>query len=420
MKKSEVQFQHASGFSFEVLATDGDARAGRLITPHGVIETPSFVAVGTLGTVRGVCAEDLEAAGVQAMIANAYHLHLQPGEELIDQMGGLHRFMGWQGPLMTDSGGFQIFSLGAAKEHGVGKIASIFPEGAHQGARLSAKKKQRLVEIHEGGADFISFLDGSRHRFTPEGVVALQKKLGADIMLILDECTSPLHDYAYTQEAMERTHRWAVRALKARESYSREDQALFGIVQGGAFRDLRERSAAFLAEQDLNGYSIGGSLGQSKQDMHRVLEWTVPLLPQDRPRHLLGIGKVEDIFEVVTRGIDLFDCIAPTRMAETGTVFSQGVNRYAMHLLNAGYRDDPRPIEDSCGCGTCKRYSRAFIRHLFSAGEATAMRLAAIHNLFFLENMMKDIRQAIKKGQLEALRKEWPTTHHRHGEQREA
>jgi len=410
--KTKVNVQHRNGFSFEVLATDGNARAGRLTTPHGVIETPSFVPVGTLGTVRGVCAEDLEAIGVQAVIANAYHLHLQPGEALIDHMGGLHGFMGWQGALMTDSGGFQIFSLGAAKEHGVGKMASIFSDGADPGARLRAKKKPRLVEIHEEGADFISFLDGSRHRFTPESVVALQRKLGADIMLILDECTSPLHDYAYTREAMERTHRWAVRALEAHGGHSQEAQALFGIVQGGAFQDLRERSAAFLAKQDFDGYAIGGSLGQSKQDMYRVLEWTVPLLPQDRPRHLLGIGKVEDIFEVVTRGIDLFDCIAPTRMAETGTVFSRGGNRYAMHLLNAGYREDPRPIEDRCGCKTCKLYSRAFIRHLFSAGEATAMRLATIHNLFFLENMMKDIREAIKEGQLEALRREWSMTHH--------
>ena len=412
MTKSKVQFQHASGFSFEVLATDGEARAGRLTTPHGVIETPSFVAVGTLGAVRGVSVEDLEAMGVQVMIANAYHLHLQAGEDLIHSMGGLHGFMGWHGPLMTDSGGFQIFSLGAAKEHGVGKMASIFTEGSGQGGHLSAKKKQTLVEIHEHGADFISFLDGSRHRFTPESVVALQKKLGADIMLILDECTSPLHDYAYTKRAMERTHRWAMRAQDTHQRHSQEAQALFGIVQGGAFQDLRERSAGFMAQQDFDGYAIGGSLGKSKEDMHRVLQWTVPLLPQNRPRHLLGIGKVEDIFEVVIRGIDLFDCIAPTRMAETGTVFSRGSKRYVMHVLNARYRDDPGPIEERCGCMTCKRYSRAFIRHLFAAGEPAAMRLAAIHNLFFLETMMKEIRQAIKEGRIEALKKEWSVIHH--------
>ena len=394
-------------FSFEIQATDGEARTGKLVTPHGVIETPSFVAVGTQGIVRAVCAEDLEARGVQAIIANAYHLHLQPGEELIDEMGGLHHFMGWEGPLMTDSGGFQIFSLGAAKEHGVGKIASIFPEVSDRGGHFNSKKKDRLVEIDEDGATFISYLDGSRHRFTPEGVVALQNKLGADIMLILDECTSPLHDYAYTRRAMERTHRWARKALDAHQRHSEKAQALFGIVQGGAYQDLRETSALFMAQQDFDGYAVGGSLGKSKDDMHRVLEWTVPLLPHGRPRHLLGIGKMEDIFEVVMRGIDLFDCIAPTRMAETGTVFSREADRYAMHLLNARYREDSSPIEAGCGCVACRRYSRAFLRHLFAAGEPSAIRLAAVHNFCFLESMMKEIRQAIKEGRIEALKKEW-------------
>ncbi|MGD2125799.1 MAG: tRNA guanosine(34) transglycosylase Tgt, partial [Desulfobacteraceae bacterium] len=388
-----------SQFSFEVLSTDGEARAGKLITPHGMIEMPSFVAVGTLGTVRAVSAEDLRKIGTQVIIANTYHLHLQPGEDLIEQLGGLHRFINWGGPLMTDSGGFQIFSLGAAKEHGVGKIASIFPEDDDRGRHFKSKKR-RLVKIDEEGAEFVSYLDGSRHRFTPEGVIASELKLGADIILTLDECTSPLHDYNYTRKAMERTHRWTLRALEAYRQHSEKDRAIFGIIQGGAYRDLREESAVFMANKEFEGYAIGGSLGRSKDDMHRVLEWTVPFMPQDRPRHLLGVGTVEDIFEVVTRGIDLFDCSAPTRMAQTGTVFSKEVERYTMHLLNSQYREDPGPIEEGCGCGTCNNYSRAFLRHLFAAGQPSAVRLATIHNLHFVESMMREIRRAIREGRL--------------------
>ena len=328
-------------FSFEILSKDGDARTGRLVTPHGIIETPSFVAVGTLGSVTAMSVQDLREIGTQVVISNTYHLHLQPGEDLIRQMGGLHRFMGWDGPLMTDSGGFQIFSLGAAKEHGVGKIAPIFPGGEDRGGHYGSKKGKPLVNIDETGATFISYLDGSRRHFTPEGVIGIQLKLGADIILVLDECTSPLHDYAYTKAAMERTHRWSERALKA----FREDrdglQALFGIVQGGAYRDLREESAAFISDRDFDGYAIGGSLGRSKEDMHRVLEWSIPLLQENRPRHLLGIGTVEDIFEIVKRGIDFFDCVAPTSLARTGTLFKKGEARFRIHIRNEKYKNSP-------------------------------------------------------------------------------
>jgi len=393
-------------FMFEITARDGGARAGRLTTPHGPIETPSFVAVGTQATVKAVSPEELREIGIQVIIANTYHLHLRPGEGLIEKMGGLHRFMHWDGPLMTDSGGFQVFSLGAGREQGVGKIAPIFPEEGDRGGHFKPKGKP-LVEVDEEGVEFISYLDGSRHRFTPEGVIEIERKLGADMILVLDECTSPLHDYDYTKHAMERTHRWASRALKEFERTDDGRQALFGIVQGGAYRDLREESARFISELDFDGYAIGGSLGKSKREMHRVLEWTVPLLSENRPRHLLGIGEVEDIFAAVERGIDLFDCVAPTRMARNGTLFVREGERFRMHIRAAQYRDDPRPIEEGCGCYTCRNYSRAYLRHLFEAKELLAMRLATIHNLYFLESLMRQIRAAIGEGRFAELKREW-------------
>ena len=393
--------------SFEVLEKEGKARAGRLATPHGVIETPSFVAVGTQATVKAVSVEDLREIGNQAIITNAYHLHLQPGEDLIERMGGLHRFMGWGGPLMTDSGGFQIFSLGAGKEHGVGKIAPIFPEERDRGGHFSSKKGKPFVKVDENGVEFVSHLDGSPHRFTPERVIEIERKLGADMILVLDECTSPLHDFDYTKAAMERTHRWALRALAEFQLTRDNRQALLGIVQGGAYRDLRRDSASFIGDQPFDGLAIGGSLGRSKEEMHMVLEWTIPLLPKDKPRHLLGIGDIADIFEVVKRGIDLFDCAAATRMARTGTLFAKKAERHRIHILNAQFKDDPRAIDEGCNCYTCSNYSRAYLRHLFVAKELSAIRLATIHNLYFVESLMRQIRAAIVEGSLAALMREW-------------
>ena len=394
-------------FSFKLLAHDGNARAGILNTPHGAIETPSFVPVGTQASVKAMSAEDLRKTGSQIIIANTYHLHLQPGETLIEEMGGLHRFMGWDAPLMTDSGGFQIFSHGAGKEHGVGKIAPIFPEEQDRARHFSTRKGKPLVKVNEDGVEFVSYLDGSRHRFTPESAVTMQRKLGADIILVLDECTSPLHDYNYTKGALERTHRWAVRGMEEFHRRSDNRQALFGIIQGGAFQDLRKESAAFIAEKGFDGYAVGGSLGESTEEMHQVLEWTVPLLPQDRPRHLLGIGEIENIFEVVKRGIDTFDCAAPTRMARTGTMFVRDAERFRIHIFNARFRDDPRPIDQTCDCHVCSNYSRAYVRHLFAARELTAFRLASIHNLHFIESLMRRIRTAIKNKSLSDLHRKW-------------
>jgi queuine tRNA-ribosyltransferase len=394
-------------FSFELIAKDDNARAGILVTPHGPIETPSFVAVGTQATVKALSQEELRKIGTQVIITNAYHLHLQPGENLIEKMGGLHEFMSWNGPLMTDSGGFQIFSLGAGKEHGVGKIAPIFPDEMDRGGHLSSKKGTSLVRVDEEGVEFTSYLDGSRHLFTPEQVMDIERRLGGDIILVLDECTSPLHDHAYTKAAMERTHRWAVRALEEFQRASERSQALLGIVQGGAYRDLREESAEFIGAQWFHGYAIGGSLGKSKNDMYQVLEWTIPLLPRDKPRHLLGIGEIEDIFQVVSRGIDLFDCVTPTRMARTGTLLAKSAERFRINILNAKFRDDPRPIDEECSCDTCRTHSRAYLRHLFIARELLAIRLATIHNLHFLESLMVEIRNAIKGERFSVLREEW-------------
>ncbi len=385
---------------FEVLAQDGRARYGRLTTPHGVIETPAFVPVATRAVVKGVSVEDLERIGTQTLIANAFHLYLMPGENLIERAGGLHKFMGWRKPLITDSGGFQIFSLGAAKEHRVGKVASIFPDRQERGGHLKPKAGRQFVRVDEEGVDFTSYLDGSKHLFTPESVIRLEKKLSADIILVLDECTSPLHDYEYTKASTERTHRWALRSLEEYQRSDMRDQAIFGIIQGGAYKDLREMSAGFIGGKGFHGFAIGGSLGKSKHEMHLVLEWIMPLLPPNRPRHLLGIGTVEDIFEVVGRGIDLFDCVAPTLMAQTGTALIKG-EESPVHLLNAKYREDKRPLEEDCLCPTCGNYSRAYLRHLFAAKESGAERLIAVHNLFFMESMMARIRTAIMEGKFE-------------------
>ncbi len=392
---------------FEIKATSGYARAATLITPHGPINTPAFVVVGTLASVKAMTPEHLRALGAQVIIANTYHLHLQPGEDVIAEAGGLHKFMAWGGPLMTDSGGFQVFSHGAGKEHGVGKIASIFPEETDRGRHLVKKPGKSLVKVNDDGVDFISYLDGSWHRFTPEEVIKIQVKLGADIILPLDECTSPLHDLDYTRSAMERTHRWALRAIEAFERLNSTGQSLFGIVQGGAYETLRQQSAHFISTLPFAGFAIGGSLGKSKQDMYNVLEWTIPNLPQDKPRHLLGIGEIEDIFEAVKRGVDTFDCVTPTRMARTGTLFSYGPPRHRLHILNSRFRNDYSPIDPNCDCYTCRKFSRAYLRHLFSAKEPTAIVLATIHNLSFMERLTAEIRRSITDCKFEELMQKW-------------
>jgi queuine tRNA-ribosyltransferase/7-cyano-7-deazaguanine tRNA-ribosyltransferase len=289
-------------------------------------------------------------------------------------------------------------------EQGVGKIASIFPE---EGRPLPRGEKSR-VRIDEDGVEFRSHLDGSILRLTPEKVIEIQAKLGADIILTLDECTSPLHDYEYTKEAMGRTHRWALRAFKKYAEIQRDSkQALFGIVQGGAYRDLREESAKFIGSLGFDGIAIGGSLGRSKREMHDVLEWTIPLLPEEKPRHLLGIGEVEDVFEIVGRGVDLFDCAAPTRMARNGALLVKGEEKFRLNICNSRYKDDPRPLEEGCKCYTCRNFSRAYLRHLFLAKELLAYKLATIHNLHFVVSLMKEVREAIRDRRFLELKERW-------------
>ncbi|MCD5415961.1 tRNA guanosine(34) transglycosylase Tgt [Candidatus Bipolaricaulota bacterium] len=390
-----------------------DARTGRLVTAHGAVDTPAFVVVATRATVKAVEPQALVDIGVQIAISNSYHLHLRPGGETVASLGGLHGFSGWRGPTMTDSGGFQVFSLGAGKEHGVGKVASIFP--GEQPAANHYRQGKSLVNLTEKGASFRSIIDGSEHFFSPESVIELQRQLGSDIALVLDECTSPLHDYEYTKTAMERTHRWAQRSLDTFAGRVRSTgqpdpnpgQVLFGIVQGGSYEDLRKHSARVIGKMEFAGFAIGGSLGRSKEDMHHVLDWTIPLLPAGKPKHLLGIGEIEDIFAGVRRGIDTFDCAAATRIARNGTVFLQEAPRHRINLRNARFRDDPRPIDERCDCFTCKHHSRAYLSHLCRAGEFSFYRLATLHNLRFLVRLMEGIRTAIEGDALDKMESEW-------------
>lgn len=393
-------------FFFDIMAEDGPARTGLIKTPHGLIKTPAFVPVATQAAVKSLSGAHFSGLGIQVLMTNAYHLHLQPGEKVIRQLGGLHHFMGWPGPLMMDSGGFQVFSLGLAKEKGGGKrgqppIKNRFP------GTPGGKGPKPLVRISEEGVQFISYRDGSPHSFTPERVVQMGCNLGIDLMMALDECTSPHHDYGQTRDSMDRTHRWALRALEEFQRHTPNGRSLFGIVQGGAFQDLREKSARFMAQQPFDGYAIGGFLGTSADEMTRILQWTIPYFPNTRPRHFLGIGLVEDIFEMVRFGIDLFDCIAPTLLASTGTLLTRQDKRFRLRILNQRHKEDSRPVAQDCQCYTCRNHSRAYLRHLFLAKEPLGVILATLHNLHFMESLLIEIREAIEEGRFELFRRSW-------------
>jgi queuine tRNA-ribosyltransferase len=405
------------GFSFEVTARDNGARAGRLTTPHGTLATPAFVAVGTQATLKALTPEQARAAGVELIFANTYHLYLRPGPDIVAAHGGLHRFMNWDGPILTDSGGFQVFSLGAGLEHGVGKIGSIFPgEGNPPPAPAGAPSPQAsLVQVGEDGVRFKSHIDGSLHVFTPEKSISVQRALGADMILAFDECTSPLHDEAYTARSAERTHRWAERSLRYFGEHGPQHgypQALYGIVQGGAFEAVRRESARVIAAMPFGGLAIGGNLGQTHADMYRVLEWTVPELPAGKPRHLLGIGDVPGILEGVARGVDTFDCVSPTRNARNGGLLARSLDgeplkNFRMNLRSARYAEDMRPVDETCDCYLCTTYSRAYLRHLFKANESLAQTLATLHNLRFMARLMRDVRESVRAGRFADLKAEW-------------
>jgi queuine tRNA-ribosyltransferase/7-cyano-7-deazaguanine tRNA-ribosyltransferase len=408
-------------FNFEIHKELGAARLATYHTPHGTIETPAFVAVGTQASVKAMTPEMVQSVGIQVIFCNTYHLYLRPGAEIVANMGGLHRFMNWNGPILTDSGGFQVFSLGASIEHGVGKIANIFP-GETSPSQLikSARPGESLVTVCDTQVIFKSHIDGSRHVFTPEKSIAIQRQLGADMILAFDECTSPLHDATYTRESCLRTHRWAERSLRYfQESEPQHGyaQALYGIVQGGAFRQIREESAQVIGKMDFDAIAIGGNLGKTKEDMHAVIEWTVSHLPPQKPRHLLGIGDIPDIFEAVERGCDTFDCVAPTRMARNAGVHTRfdddGSQRakFRINLRNARFKNDPRPILENCDCYTCQHYSRAYLHHLFRAKELLGFTLATIHNLHFIATLCHDIRQALRDETFAEMKADWLAGH---------
>ncbi len=383
-------------------ASDSRARAGVLHTPHGPIETPFFCVVGTAGSVKGLTPAELRELGAGVLLANTYHLLLRPGPDIVRELGGLHRFMAWDGPLVTDSGGFQVFSLGFGLEHGVGKQIGMFPGPSAELSdvrRRSRNQAPRLVRVDEDGATFTSHIDGSTQRLTPESSISIQEALGADITLAFDEPTSPLHEADYTRQAMERTHRWARRCIDARQ---RTDLALYGIVQGGAFEDLRTASAEFIGTLPFDGVAIGGSLGKSKADMHAVIDWSTPHLPPAWPRHLLGIGEPEDLFACIDRGIDQFDCVAPARLGRHGQLYTPDGR---LHMTSPEHKEDPRPIQADCGCYTCRTgFSRGYLRHLFAAHELLAYTLSSLHNLYFIQHLMQQIRKAIQADRLADLR----------------
>ena len=394
-----------AAFEFTVLHQDKTSRArlGVIKTRRGCIETPYFVPVATLASVRALGSDDITALGAQCVLANAYYLHIKPGDELIKGLGGLHRFMGFDRPIITDSAGFQAFSLGFGREHNISKIGSIFPDG-----RATREKRENLTKITDEGIHFKSAHDGAWRFLDARSSMEIQSNLGADIIMAFDECTSPLSDYEYTRRAMERTHEWAGHSLH----YHDRSQAIYGIIQGGWFEDLRRESTAFITALPFDGIAIGGSLGNSKSDMHQVLEWVVPRL-DERPRHLLGIGEIEDIFACVERGIDTFDCVAPTRLARRGNLLispeSGGTrkNKFRISIKSGKYRADPRPIEPRCSCPTCERYSRAYLRHLYTVNELAYFRLASIHNLHFMLRLMELIRASISDGALGELKRKW-------------
>ena len=349
-------------FSFLLEAKDGQARAGVFNTPHGPIHTPIFAPVGTQATVKALTPAQLDEVGASLILSNTYHLYLRPGEDLIAQLGGLHGFMNWSKPILTDSGGFQVFSL------------------------------TDIRKVDDDGVTFKSHIDGSMHRLTPEKSIQIQEKLGADIIMAFDECAAP-HDRSYNEQAVKRTHRWAERCLLAKSS---PDQALFGIVQGGIFPDLRIQSAETIAAMDFPGNAIGGlSVGESKKDMHDMLDVVVPILPENKPRYLMGVGSPEDLINGIRRGIDIFDCVLPTRLARHQAAMTfQG----RLNLLNAVYANDPRPIDENCPCYACSHFSRAYLRHLIISKEMLAATLISIHNISTLLRLVKQARQAIIDG----------------------
>lgn len=428
-------------FTFEHHQKPGQTgpRVGRITTPHGVIETPAFVPVGTQATVKSMTPEELSTLGVQIFFVNTYHAYLRPGTDVIRKYGGLHAFMHWDKPVITDSGGFQVFSLGGKKLVNIAISESAVLD-RERFAQRSARKEDaardvfpddykpvgELVSIDEDGVTFTSHWDGTKHRFTPERSIEIQHILGSDIMIAFDECAPYPTTHEYAKAAMDRTHRWAQRSLEAHKNLSlrakrskperiatsktprnddRPYQALYGVVQGSVYEDLRIESAKAIAGMDFDGIAIGGvSVGESKSEMEDVLRWTTPHLPQAKPRHLLGVGELDDIFTLVSYGMDTFDCVQPTRLARMGKLYTTTGD---IDITKKKYARDTAPIEAACTCYTCRGYSRGYLHHLFRVRELLGYRLATIHNLHVVHTLVAHIRAAIRDGSFLDLKDRW-------------
>jgi queuine tRNA-ribosyltransferase len=377
------------------------ARLGELSTPNGSIQTPAFIFCATKAAIKGVTTDQMKAENTQIILSNTYHLMLQPGSKIVQKAGGLHKFMNWKGPMLTDSGGFQIFSLG----HG-----SVSAE--IKGNRNTNRPKT-LLKITEEGAKFKSYLDGSMHMLTPEKSIQVQHELGADLILMFDECTPYNVDKRYTASSMRMSHRWGQRSvIEFNRLGAGEKQRLYGIIQGGVYQDLRNESCDFVNDNEFFGHAIGGSLGASKEQMYDVVEYTSERLRRDRPIHLLGIGGVKDVFEGVQNGIDTFDCVHPTRLARHGGALVKSINnpkpeKDHINLNNSANRDSQEPIEQGCTCHTCSKYTRSYLHHLLKAQELLAFTLISIHNIHFMNKLMSDIRTALAAETLDELRKEY-------------
>lgn len=418
------------------------ARAGIIKTAHGEIKTPVFMPVGTQAVVKTLDTQDLEKLNPEIILGNTYHLHLRPGENLVQKAGGIHGFMNWQKPVLTDSGGFQVFSLGRQKENAVLSVAKDpskkFKIDSSSSVQNGSGKK--LVKITNNGVEFRSHLDGSKHFFSPEEAIKIQHKLGADIIMAFDECTPDGADLKYTREALDRTHRWAKQSLKEHKRLSvisaeakrsgeislkikgsldklgmttgvRDDKRfLFGIVQGAGHKELREESAKFISSLDFDGIAIGGeSIGYNMKATKNILDWVYPFLPEEKPHYAMGLGlNPADLFEVVERGVDMFDCVAPTRLARHGMLYVYDKkNQHRLNINNAKFVKDFSPLDEKCSCLVCAKYTRAYLHHLFRAGEMTGMRLATIHNIHFFLNLMREMRTAILNDKFLEMKKNW-------------
>ena len=391
-------------FQFEILyqATDSKARLGRLTTPHGTVKTPAFIFCATKAAIKGLTPQQMRQEDTQIILSNTYHLMIQPGPDTVEQLGGLQKMTGWNGPMLTDSGGFQIFSLG----HGgvTDEIKGVSARG----------KKKSLLRIEEEGATFKSYTDGALHKLTPEKSIDIQTKLGADLIVVLDECT-PYHvDKAYTQRSMEMSHRWALRSLKRFQETTQGNQALYGIIQGGVYKDLRQASAEFVNEHPFFGHAVGGCLGAEKNQMDEVVAMTMSCLSPERPVHLLGIGMMRDIFANVLSGIDTFDCVHPTRLARHGGALvphdlaqAHGSQREHINLLNAQFAREDTPLDGSCACATCTQFSKGYIHHLFKANELLGTQALTLHNVHTMNRLMVDIREGIAQQSLPDKRRFW-------------